>query len=99
MRELVNVEREAIVDLAESALTKNVKAKKETSVNFVLRTLGHKRGYKEKSEVDNNNFDISAEVLEELPNEYLNRIANGESPKTVIAEYYAVKHATNKSNG
>lgn len=48
IKEAIDLERERIIDLAENKLLLNINDGKETSINFVLRTLGKKRGYVEK---------------------------------------------------
>lgn len=44
--------REELLDVAESALIRNVKNGLEASIFFTLKTLGKKRGYSEKQELD-----------------------------------------------
>lgn len=44
--------REELLDMAETALKKNVNQGKEQSVFFALRYLGRNRGYVEKSSID-----------------------------------------------
>jgi len=45
LQEAVTEAREHTLDIAESSLLENVKAGKEASIFFVLKTLGKKRGY------------------------------------------------------
>ena len=45
-------EREMIVDLAENKLVENLKNGETSSIHFVLKTLGKKRGYVEKQEIE-----------------------------------------------
>ena len=42
--------RESIIDFAETALIKNIKEGKETSLIFYLKTKGKERGYVERTE-------------------------------------------------
>jgi len=48
VKELDNVS----LDYAESKLLENIRANKETSIIFYLKTKGKKRGYSERSELD-----------------------------------------------
>ena len=45
-------EREKIIDLAENKLVENLKNGETSSIHFVLKTLGKKRGYVEKQEIE-----------------------------------------------
>ena len=45
-------EREMIVDLAENKLVENIQHGETSSIHFVLKTLGRKRGYVEKTEIE-----------------------------------------------
>lgn len=47
---LIEIERERLVDFAESKLIENIRKGKETSIIFTLKTLGKKRGYIERQE-------------------------------------------------
>ena len=43
---------ESMIDFAESALYRNIKDGKESSINFYLKTRGKKRGYVERQEIE-----------------------------------------------
>lgn len=65
LREIVTEEREALCDLAESALRLNVAKGDVASVIFALKTLGKSRGYIERQEVSSaDNKPIAVEVAE-----------------------------------
>jgi len=51
MDEWITEEREALLDLTESKLIKNVTAGREASIFFTLKTLGKHRGFIERSEI------------------------------------------------
>jgi len=50
--EMVQAEKEALLDLAESKLIQNIQEQDTTSILFYLKTQGKKRGYVERHEVD-----------------------------------------------
>ena len=52
------------LDFAESALHNNIREGKETSTIFFLKTRGKKRGYIEKTEVDNTHTFIGGKPEE-----------------------------------
>lgn len=52
LTEEVKAEKEALLDVAESALIKNIQDGDNTAIIFYLKTQGKKRGYIEKTEVD-----------------------------------------------
>ena len=52
LQELIEDEREKIVDTAEGSLYSQVKGRQEWATKFILKTKGRKRGYIEKSEVE-----------------------------------------------
>jgi len=52
LSDMIESEREKILDLAESKLIENIKAGKEVSIIFLLKTLGKSRGYVEKQELE-----------------------------------------------
>ena len=45
-------ESESVIDLAESKLIENIQANDNTAILFYLKTKGKKRGYVERSEID-----------------------------------------------
>ena len=55
-KEVDEVEGMAL-DFAESKLMENIGSKKETSIIFYLKTKGKKRGYIEKTESENRNYN------------------------------------------
>lgn len=52
LKEMVDAEREELIDLAETKLAENVRAGLEASIFFTLKTLGKKRGFSERQELD-----------------------------------------------
>ena len=50
--ELLAGEKETLLDLAESKLIQNIQDQDTTSIIFYLKTQGKKRGYIEKSEIE-----------------------------------------------
>lgn len=57
---------ESLLDFAETALLKNIKEGKETSLIFYLKTKGKSRGYVEKTESDVN-INGFEKLMMELP--------------------------------
>ena len=53
---------ESEIDFAESMLRKNVKAGKERSIEFYLKTIGKKRGYIERQEIQTDGFPNKIEI-------------------------------------
>jgi hypothetical protein len=56
--------REEVLDLAEGKLVAAVEAGDMTSVYFLLRTLGRKRGYSERAEVVGSGGDPIQVIIE-----------------------------------
>ena len=55
---------ESMIDFAESMLYKNMKAGKETSTLFFLKTRGKSRGYVEKQEIEMNaNINMTSDEV------------------------------------
>lgn len=52
LSEMLSGEKETLLDLAESKLIQNIQDQDTTSIIFYLKTQGKKRGYIEKSEID-----------------------------------------------
>jgi hypothetical protein len=50
-KQSVNEIQEGLLDLAESKLLENIKAGKEQSIFFYLKTIAKKRGYVERQEI------------------------------------------------
>lgn len=73
LNELIEIERERLVDFAESKLIENIRKGKETSIIFTLKTLGKKRGYIEKQEIEVQN-SIEQKVLNMTDEERKRRI-------------------------
>ena len=59
IREMMAVERESFVDLAETELVKKVKKGSDWAVKYTLSTLGKKRGFTERTDV---NIDHKQEI-------------------------------------
>jgi len=51
-REYLDQEKEKFIDLAEAGLLANVRKKDMGAIKYTLSTLGKKRGYVEKSEIE-----------------------------------------------
>jgi len=51
-QEVLKDEKEKLLDMAEGVLLKNVKAGKEASLFFFLKTQGKKRGYVERQQIE-----------------------------------------------
>lgn len=92
VREAYEQECESILDMAEGVLIKNIQnaakladteAIVDTSdVKWYLSRKGKQRGYFERADVNNTNFDYD---LSRLTDEQLLRIVDGEDPRTVVA--------------
>ncbi|HCY77742.1 MAG TPA: hypothetical protein DHV28_17665 [Ignavibacteriales bacterium] len=52
LQELLDSERERLIDFAENQLVTNIAAGKEVSIIFFLKTRAKNRGYVEKTEID-----------------------------------------------
>ena len=75
VREAIEDARERILDVAEGRLYKRIVNDDMTAIMFLLKTLGKKRGYVERSERQYSaNININ---VQELSEEELLRIANG----------------------
>lgn len=73
VRQAMDDAREAMTDLAEGALYKQVADGQPWAVQFYLKTIGKHRGYVERSEVDSvRDADLSKLTTEEL-REWLSR--------------------------
>lgn len=78
LKEAIEQCREDVLDIAENALMKNVKEGKEASVFFLLKTLGKKRGFIEKSILDlNDNREAETDIYKGLSDGALEEIARG----------------------
>lgn len=73
LSDLIEAERERLVDFAESKLIENIRKGKETSIIFALKTIGKKRGYIEKQEIEVQN-SIEQKVLNMTDEERKRRI-------------------------
>jgi len=67
--------RESIVDNAESAFNKAVVTEQPWAIQFALRTIGRKRGYVDRQEIQQETRVTLAQPAEELTDEQLARIA------------------------
>lgn len=65
--EAIVLKQDEIVDLAESALRRQVKADQAWAIAFALKTLGKDRGYTERHEVDNSG---TQKILIEFVNDW-----------------------------
>lgn len=84
LNELIELERERLVDFAESKLIENIKKGKETSIIFALKTIGKKRGYVERQEIQATIDPIKEKVLSMTEEERKARIE--ELKKKLISE-------------
>ena len=50
LQSYINKEKESLLDLAETALIKNIKLQDNTAIIYFLKTQGRKRGYNERVE-------------------------------------------------
>jgi len=64
-------ESESVIDLAESKLIENISANDNTAIIFYLKTKGKKRGYIERSEVQN---EVNVTISELTPEQRATRI-------------------------
>lgn len=64
--DLIEVERERILDLAESKLLSNIRAGKEVSILFCLKCLGKKRGWIDRQQIDVNDLNPHITFIENL---------------------------------
>lgn len=85
LKQLLQDQREAIVDAAENALFAAVTEKEGWAVCFTLKCLGKDRGYIERSEVIGTHTAININY-DELTDDELTRIAAGEHPARVLAD-------------
>jgi hypothetical protein len=67
--------RESIVDNAESAFNKAVVTEQPWAIQFALRTIGRKRGYVDRQEIQQETRVTISQPAEELTDEQLARIA------------------------
>lgn len=79
--EALKEEREAMTDTAELALFNAIQAKHAWAVCFYLKTQGKNRGYVERLETSNQNWDMSM-----FSDEELDRIAEGADPSQVVKD-------------
>lgn len=72
-------ERETMTDTAELSLYKAIQGGEAWAVCFYLKTQGKGRGYTERHEISNQNWDMAT-----FSDDELGRIADGESPEAVV---------------
>lgn len=92
--DLIANETDDLLDTAESALGKLLRARKPDfqTIKFILTTKGKKRGYTLKYEVEGKNYDVQS-IMKELENNipaslpYVERLARGEDIAIVYGEY------------
>jgi len=75
LAELCTDFRESIVDNAESAFNKAVVTEQPWAIQFALRTIGRKRGYVDRQEIQQETRVTISQPAEELTDEQLARIA------------------------
>ena len=81
-RELLNEEREKIIDLAENKLFKAAEEDKQWAIERILKNLGKNRGYTEKQEIETKNINIDitpSKSIQELYSEILEKKENDKS--------------------
>lgn len=66
IKELLEQEREAMLDIAENNLFLNVQDRDNTAIIFLLKTQGKKRGYIERAEIEHSG-ELKQEVMIYLP--------------------------------
>lgn len=66
LQQIVTDAREAMVDVAESALLKQIKRGNTAAIIFALKTQGKSRGYIERTEIDHRLTDVSKLSNDEL---------------------------------
>ena len=62
------------LDFVESKLIENINDKKESSIFFYLKCKGKKRGWIEKSEIQNTNINYNQEMTDEQMNDVLDKL-------------------------
>ncbi len=68
MQEVLDQERDNLIDYAESKLIENVRANDVTSIIFLLKTIGKRRGYVERAElagVSDQPIQIEVDVIKD----------------------------------
>jgi hypothetical protein len=66
LKDAVDDARESCLDLAEGQLLKNIKAGKEASLIFYLKTQGYKRGYTSKTKDEDADVTFTLELGTDL---------------------------------
>lgn len=106
LRNIIEEEKESLLDLAENNLIKAVKSKdkneRKWSTMFILNTKGTKRCYSNRNDNTNKNYDIPS-IMKELENSlplslrFVEKLARGEDVGIVYPEYKYFM-ACNRSN-
>ena len=76
--------REAMLDFAEGKLLSLIRKGNVAATIFFLKTQGKSRGYIERQEVDSKQVSLNID-MGTLTMQQVERIANGEDPKIVLA--------------
>ena len=99
IEEVLNEQREVIIDKAESKLFEQIEKGEQWAIQFALKTIGKHRGYTEKTETENKS-DINVNMNVMLPSkaptseEWLKE--NAHLAPALIAETNG-KHSTDES--
>lgn len=85
LKEEIEKAREIMVEEAENYLLKNIRSGKETSIIFTLKTLGKKKGYVEKQEVEHTG-KIALENIDykKYNKEQLKRLSEAKSEEDIL---------------
>lgn len=82
---MVDDARGILVDKSELALESAIGAKEAWAVCFTLKTLGKDRGYVERTESRQDNFDYTSADLNSLNDYELERLIANDDPRAVFA--------------
>lgn len=79
IREMIEQEREKLIDVAEIKLNSKITEGSDRAIEFFLKTKGKKRGYVEKSEIDTVNTNINLDVeTDKAVSEIVQKIRDGQ---------------------
>lgn len=80
----IDNQRGIVLDKTEHKLIDAIERDEAWAIAFALKTLGKKRGYTEKQEIEQHSTNIDVD-LSELTDKQLKRLANGEDVVSVMA--------------
>lgn len=61
-KKLLDIEREKVIDIAESELFKALNNGEKWAINKILKTIGAKRGYIEIQKIENKNLNMNVDL-------------------------------------